>query len=194
MTRLGMRRFRIPAAALLLLRVALPVCVITASCVAAFGLFRDVSKTAPQAASQPAPSLRLGAGPGSPAAPSAPPATPVAAPASEPLTAPVEVFNASGVSGLAERTAEALRLRGVDVAKVGNLAAHMQRHPASQQTAGLAVYYPSGIRGQAQTLARVSGAATIAPAPSELTSAGTLVLVLTDARAAAVAALISYVP
>jgi hypothetical protein len=174
MTNPAMRRFRVPAAALLLLRIALPVCVIAASCVAAFGLFRDVSKTETQAVSQSAPSLRLGA-----------------TPASEPLTAPVEVFNASGVSGLAERTAEALRLRGVDVAKVGNLA------PASQQTAGLAVYYPSGIRGQAQTLARVSGAATITPAPSELTaltSAGTLVLVLTDARSAAVAALISHVP
>jgi LytR cell envelope-related transcriptional attenuator len=169
-----MRRFRIPAAALLLLRIALPLCVVAASCVAAFGLFRDVSKTATQPASQSSPSLRLGAGP-----------------ASEPLTAPVEVFNASGVSGLAERTAEALRLRGVDVAKVANL------DPASQHNAGLAVYYPSGIRAQAQTLARVSGAATVAPAPSELaalTSAGTLVLVLTDARSAAVAALTSYVP
>ena len=166
-----MRGIRIPAAALLLLRLVLPVCVIAASCVAAFGLFRDVSKTATQAASQSAPSLRLGT-----------------TAASEPLTAPVEVFNASGVSGLAERTAQALRLRGVNVAKVGNL------DPASQQTTGLAVYYPAGIRGQAQTLARVSGAATIAPAPTGLTSAGTLVLVLTDARSAAVAALTSYVP
>jgi hypothetical protein len=113
-------------------------------------------------------------------------AAPVAA--AEPVTASVEVFNASGVSGLAGRTAEALRLRGIHVASIGNL------DPAPAPVAAMAVYYPPGIRGQAQTLARVSGAVTIAPAPTGLASPGTLVLVLTDARSAAVAALTSYVP
>jgi hypothetical protein len=187
------RGFRIPAAALVLLRFALPLCVIAASCVAAFGLFRDVSTTPEQAAAQSAPSLRLGTGTRTsvPVPTPTPSPSPAAAPstaASEPLTAPVEVFNASGVSGLAGRTAEALRLRGIQVTSVGDLAA------ASQAAAGMAVFYPPGIRGQAQMLARVSGAVTVAPAPSGLTSAGTLVLVLTDARSAAVTALTSYVP
>jgi hypothetical protein len=109
-------------------------------------------------------------------------------PAPEPLTAPVEVFNASGITGLATRTAAALRQHGINVALIGNLSA------APLPGAGTAVYYAPGISGQAQTLARLSGVATVAPAPAGLGPAGTLVLVLTDAKPAAGAALTGYVP
>ncbi len=182
-----MRGTRVPAAAILMLRLLLPACLVAATCVAAFGLFHVVSRPANQPASEQAPSLRLGAGrtvttaPPTPAAPPKP--TPRPTPLA-PLTAPVAVFNASGVTGLAGRTATALRLRGVNVASIGNLSA--ARRPAI----GPAVYYPPGIRSQAQTLARLSGAATIAPAPAGLGAAGTLVLVLTDSESA----LARYVP
>ncbi len=187
-----MRATRIRAAALLLLRFALPVCVLAASCVAVFGLFRDVSQPAAQAASEPAPSLRLGSGSGaaspSPVPSPSPSRSPAPAASPEPLTAPVEIFNASGVTGLATRTAAQLRLRGITVAAIGNLTA------APQPAAGTAVYYPPGSRSQAQTLAHLLGAETIAPAPNGFGSAGTLVLVLTVAKSAASAALTSNVP
>ncbi len=189
-----MRAPRIRATAVLLLRFALPVCLVAASCVAVLGLFRDVSQPATRAASEPAPSLRLGTGSSSPTplptpTPAPTPAPlPISSPSPEPLTAPVEIFNASGVTGLATRTAAALRRRGITVASIGNLST------APQPQAGTAVYYPPGARSQAQTLAHLSGALTVSPAPDGLASAGTLVLVLTDADSAAAAALTSYVP
>ena len=178
-----MRGIRVPAAALRLLRYVLPACLVAATVVAAIGLFRVVSRPATQPLSQTVPSLHLGASPGA-WAPAAAMATPrptrptrAAGPAPRPapltpLTAPVVVFNASGVSGLAGRTATALRLRGVNVASIGNLSSP----PAP--AVGTAVYYAPGIRNQARTLAELSGAATISPAPAWLGTAGTLVLVL----------------
>jgi hypothetical protein len=89
------------------------------------------------------------------------------------------VYNASGVSGLAGRTAALLRLRGVNVASIGNLST------ALEPSAGTAVYYAPGIRSQAEALANLVGVADISPAPAGLSSAGTLVLVLTDPQSAA---------
>jgi hypothetical protein len=181
-----MRGTRVPAAALRLLRYALPVCLVAASVIAALGLFRVVGHPATEPLSQQAPSLRLGASSrASSRSIAAPTPTPGPTPRPSPLTpltAPVVVFNASGVSGLAGRTAAALRLDGVNVASIANLS------QALRPAAGPAVYYPPGIRSQAQTLAKLSGAATISPAPEWLTAAGTLVLVLTDPPSAAVAA------
>ncbi len=181
-----MRASRIPGAALRLLRYLLPVCLVAASVVAAMGLFRVVGRPATEPLSQQAPSLHLGASTGafvpaaaiptpSPAATPSPSPRPIpkASPLA-PLTAPVVVFNASGVSGLAGRTAAALRQHGVNVASIGNLSS------PPQPEAGTAVYYAPALRSQAQTLARLSGAATISPAPTGLGSAGTLVLVLTN--------------
>ena len=190
-----MRGTRIAAAAVRLLRYALPVCLVAASVVAAMGLFRVVGRPATEPLSQQAPSLRLGTSRLTP-----PRATPTPSPTPRPtprpspltpLTAPVVVFNASGVSGLAGRTAAALRLHGVNVASIGNLS-----QAALRPAAGTAVYYPPGIRSQAQTLAKLSGAATISPAPEWMASAGTLVLVLTDPQsdtAAAVSTLSRHV-
>jgi LytR cell envelope-related transcriptional attenuator len=184
-----MRGTRVPAAALRLLRYALPVCLVAASIVAAMGLFRVVGRPATEPLSQQAPSLHLGASPGAASPPVAlptPTPTPTPSPTPRPrplapLTAPVAVFNASGVSGLAGRTAAALRLRGVNVASIGNLSQALR-------PAGTAVYYPPGIRSQAQTLAKLSGATTVSPAPEWLAAAGTLVLVLTDSESALAAA------
>jgi hypothetical protein len=188
-----MRGTRLPAAALRLLRYVLPACVVAASVVAALGLFRVVGSPGVEPLSQQAPSLRLGVAPRATSGPIRAP-TPTASPTPRltprpsplarltPLTAPVVVFNASNVTGLAGRTAAALRLHGVKVASIGNLDTSLR------PTAGTAVYYPPGIRGQAQTLAKLSGAATISPAPAWLGAAGTLVLVLTDPQAASAAA------
>lgn len=202
-----MRGTRVPAAALRLLRYALPACLVAATVVAALGLFRVVGRTATEPLSQQAPSLRLGASSGAssrtiaapapaPTPTSTPTPTPTPSPTPRPspltpLTAPVVVFNASGVAGLAGQAAAALRLDGVNVASIGNLS------QALRPAAGPAVYYPPGIRSQAQTLAKLSGAATISPAPEWLTAAGTLVLVLTDpppAAAAAASTLSRHVP
>ncbi|HEX4017281.1 MAG TPA: LytR C-terminal domain-containing protein [Frankiaceae bacterium] len=196
-----MRGIRVPAAALRLLRYALPVCLVAASVIAAMGLFRVVGRPVTQPPSQQAQSLHLGASAGAssrpipvptPAATPTPAQRPAATPSPAvpltPLTAPVVVFNATGVSGLAGRTATALRLRGVNVASIGNLSS------APQPAAGMAVYYAPGIRSQAQTLAEISGAATISPAPEGLGLAGTLVLVLTNPDSAGSQAAVAAAP
>jgi LytR cell envelope-related transcriptional attenuator len=86
-------------------------------------------------------------------------------------------MNASGVTGLAGRTATLLRARGVSVAAVGNL----NTSDSTQRPSTRTVFYPPGGRGQAQTLAVLSDAPAVAPAPGWLPTAGKLVLVLTDA-------------
>ncbi|HEX4429712.1 MAG TPA: LytR C-terminal domain-containing protein [Frankiaceae bacterium] len=180
-----MRGSPVPAAALRLLRYALPLCLVAASVIAVLGLLRVVGRPATEPLSQQVPSLDLGASSRAsvpPIARPSPTAIPRAAPTPlAPLTAPVAVFNATGVSGLAGRTAAALRLRGVNVAAIGNLTQDLR-------PAATAVYYPPGIRGQAQTLAKLSGAATISPAPAGLGATGTLVLVLTNPRPTAASA------
>ena len=174
------------AAAAWLLRMLLPVCVLAATVVAVMGLLRVGGQPAATPVSQDSPSLRLGAAGGGtddapnvvpPAAvptrtPSPAPATPQA-PAPEPVTKSVVVINASAISGLAGRTANALRLRGVSVAAVGNLSA--ARRPVTRT-----VFYPPGGLAQAQTLATLTDAPSVAPAPGWLPPDGKLVLVVTD--------------
>lgn len=165
------------------------------------GLFRVVSQPAASPVSEQSPSLKLGAaGAGakggavvapfaartktpSPAAkatrPAQSPAGAAAAaqPVTKPITGPVVVVNASGITGLAGRTATLLRERGVSVAAIGNL-----NPAAGQRPTTRTVFYPPGGRGQAQTLAILSDAPAVAPAPHWLQTAGRLVLVLTDAK------------
>ena len=160
-----------------------------ASCVAISGLFRVVNP-ATEATAQQAPSLNLGSGSPTPSpspSPSSSPSPAAPPPTGVPLTAPVEVINASGVTGLGSRTAAQLRARGVTVTAISSLSAPL--------AAGAAVYYsPGSTREQAQALAQLTGAATISPAPAGLGSAGTLVLVLNDADTAVATALTSHVP
>jgi hypothetical protein len=92
----------------------------------------------------------------------------------ERLTSAVDVVNASGISGLASRTALVLRSRGVTIAAIGNLAAAVR--PGTRT-----VFYPPGERGQAQALATLADAPTVAPAPSWLQPGGKLVLVVVAA-------------
>lgn len=162
------------------LQLVLPVCLLAAATVAVLGLFRVVSRPATQPVSQQSPTLRLGGAARSTAMP-LPSAElrPVAAaprPTPEParLTSQVMVVNASTVKGLAGRTAAALRRRGVIVASIGNL--DVAARPVIRT-----VFYPPGDRGQARTLASISGAAVVAPAPRWLQPDGKLVLVVTDA-------------
>ncbi len=170
-----------PAAARLL-RWVLPLCLLAAAAVAGQGLYRVVGTPA-AAVTTGAPSLSLGSGSGAGTA-SLPPRTPAPSPATsqgttrtgppEPVTKPVVVINASNVTGLAGRTATLLRQRGVSVAAIGNLA-------AAQRPAIRTVYYPPGGRGQARTLAALTGASAVAPAPQWLGAHGRLVLVVTGA-------------
>ncbi len=180
-----------------MLRLLLPLCLLAATAVAVVGLFRVVGQPAASPVSQESPSLKLGAAanqapvplagaPGStrPAAhaarPASPPVTaPVTPPASaQPVTKPVVVMNASGITGLAGRTATLLRERGVSVAGIGNLS----QTGGTQRPAMRTVFYPPGGRGQAQALAALSDAPAVAPAPNWLQPAGKLVLVLADSK------------
>jgi hypothetical protein len=173
-----------------LLRLLLPLCLLGAAAVAVAGLFRVVGQPSASPDTAQSPSLRLGAaGAGAGAVPvaaatkAAPPlprptqAPPAAASTALPVTKPVVVMNASGISGLAGRTATLLRERGVSVAAIGNLSTSGGTQRPSTRT----VFYPPGGRGQAQTLAVLSDAPAVAPAPEWLQTAGKLVLVLTDA-------------
>jgi hypothetical protein len=169
----------------------LPLCVVAASIVAVQGLFRVVGQPTAPLASQQSPLLDLAAGAaGAPDRPAIAPASPRPSPTqlprpppatrattSEHVSRPVAVLNASDITGLAERTAVMLRLRGVRVASVGNLS------PA-QRPSTPTVYYPPGGRGQAQALATLTGAKAVAPAPGWLPPDGRLVLVVTDASTA----------
>jgi LytR cell envelope-related transcriptional attenuator len=180
------RGIRVRAAAIRLLRLGLPACVVAASCVALLGLFRVVSRPAAEPASQQAPSLRLGSdaspAPRNPVASRRPslatPAEGSSTPPPRALTASVAVFNASGIEGLAGQMATTLQQEGVTVASIGNF--NPQLRPAVAT-----VYYPPGIRAQAQTLARLSGAPMVSPAPGWLETAGRLVLVVTSSPTAA---------
>ncbi len=85
-------------------------------------------------------------------------------------------MNASGITGLASRTAIALRQRGVSVASVSNLPSSVRPHVGT-------VFYPAGERAQGQLLASISGASAVEPAPAWLPAGGTLVLVVTGTLA-----------
>ncbi len=171
----------------------LPLCLLAATTVAVVGLFRVVGQPAASPVSQQSPSLKLGAAAdqavvplaGAPdstrpaAHPTRPAPTHVTAPATvQPVTKPVVVMNASGITGLAGRTATLLRERGVSVAAIGNLSPTA----GTQRPAMRTVFYPPGGRGQAQTLAALSDAPAVAPAPQWLQPAGKLVLVLADSK------------
>jgi hypothetical protein len=171
-----------------LLRFLLPLCVVAASVVALQGLFRVVGQPTGRPGSQQPASLDLGAvaaarpviAPVSPRPAPSPVPRRVPAPRPSPgerLTRPVVVFNASGITGLAGRTAGILRSRGVSVAAVGNLG---PRSWPSTPT----VYYPPGGRGQAQTLASLAGAKAVSPAPASIRPDGRLILVVTGASTA----------
>jgi hypothetical protein len=84
----------------------------------------------------------------------------------------VVVVNASNITGLAGRTAQQLRRRGISVASIGNLAAYAR--PSART-----VFYPPGDRDQARLLATLADAPAVAPAPTWLAQGGRLVLVVT---------------
>ncbi len=179
--------------AIRLLRLALPVCLVAAALVAGQGLLRVVGRPAASPSTPAAPSLELGSKVAdstalaahvpspAPARPSPTPAPVTRKPAPAPVpvvvSQPVAVFNASRVSGLARRTAAALREHGITVAAIGNL------ELAHRPGAGT-VFYAPGQSGQARVLASVAGAAAVAPAPGWLRTQGRLVLVVTDTNPA----------
>ena len=162
---------------------------LAATIVAVQGLFRVVGAPAAQPVSEQSPSLQLGVAGTAKVAPVVvlptpiPTPTPTPSPSSspppklkpvaEPLTQPVVVINATAITGLAGRTAALLRQRGVTVASIGNLG-------AADRPSRPTVFYPPGGLGQAETLASLSHAPTVAPAPGWLRSGGRLVLVITD--------------
>jgi LytR cell envelope-related transcriptional attenuator len=175
-----------------LLRLLLPLCLLGATSIAVAGLFRVVGQPTASSVSQQSTSLKLGtagadanavplAVGGRSTPPSSEPASPTHAPAAaataQPVTKPVVVMNASGISGLAGRTADLLRERGVSVTAIGNLSTTDNAQRPLMRT----VFYPPGGRGQAQTLAVLSDAPAVVPAPGWLQPAGKLVLVLTAA-------------
>jgi hypothetical protein len=168
-------------AAIRLLHLLLPLCLLAAAGVAVQGLFRVERQPQAQPFSEQTPSLRLGGGPTGtaplPAAAAVPGPSPTAPPARSPsaaarLTSAVVVVNASNVTGLAGRTAEELRRRGISVASIGNLTAY--ERPSSRT-----VFYPPGDRDQARLLATLADAPAVAPAPMWLAPGGRLVLVVT---------------
>jgi hypothetical protein len=169
------------------LRYLLPLCLVAATAVAGMGLWRVVGRTSTPSFSQAAVSLTLGA-PGKTTADASAAATaanpvpkpslvaspaPVASPKPVPVTSPVAILNASAIHGLAARLAALLREKGVVVASVDNL---RSAHKPGQGT----VFYPPGQEDQAQTLASLSGAPAVAPAPDWIAANGRLVLVVTD--------------
>jgi hypothetical protein len=168
-------------AAIRLLHLLLPLCLLAAAGVAVQGLFRVVRQPQAQPLSEQTPSLRLGGVSASPAplpaAAAAPTPLPTPRPAPSPataprLTSPVVVVNASDITGLAGRTAQELRRHGISVASIGNLTAY------ERPSAGT-VFYPPGDRDQARLLATLADAPAVAPAPGWLVQGGKLVLVVT---------------
>ncbi len=175
-----------------LLRLLLPLCLVIATAVAVQGLWRVLGRTTETAPTQQAVSLELGASSAAdrPAAadePAAAPLEPTRAAAGRPsttasrvptrpvaVTAAVDVVNASGISGLARRAATDLRAKGITVASVGNLTT------GTGKPAARTVYYPPGAAPQARALARLAGAAVVAPAPTGIDPHGKLVLVVTE--------------
>ena len=174
-----------------LLRLLLPLCLVIATAVAVQGLWRVLGRTTESAPTQQAVSLQLGAaGSDRPSAadrPVAAPPEPTRAAANRPsttasriptrpvaVTAAVDVINASGISGLARRTATDLRSKGITVASVGNLTTEAGK-PAART-----VYYPPGAAPQARALASLADAAVVAPAPTGIDPHGKLVLVVTE--------------
>ena len=163
------------------LRLLLPVCLLVATGVALSGLWRVLERTTPATSAEPGTSLELGGpntapGGADPVVPSAPvqqPAAEPTAPAPTPVrvTSAVAVVNASRVAGLARRTADALRARGITVASVGNFT-------AADRPAQRTVYYPPGGVAQARELARMAGGASVAPAPRWVAAGDRLVLVV----------------
>jgi hypothetical protein len=170
---------RLGPAATRFLRYLLPLCLLAAAVVASQGLLRVISRTNAPAVSQSTVSLTLGASDESAARPAdnpkpvPPRPSPAATPAPVPVTSPVAIFNASDIPGLATHTAAFLREQGVVVASVDNL-------PGSQKPALQTVFYSPGQEAQARTLANLSGAPEVAPAPDWIPADGRLVLVLTD--------------
>ena len=173
-----------------LLRLLLPLCLVVATAVAVQGLWRVLGRTTGSAPTQQAVSLQLGASSAAdrPAVAAASPPEPTRAAANGPrttathtparpvgVTAAVDVVNASGISGLARRTATDLRAKGVTVASVGNL-----RPTGSGKPTARTVYYPPGAAPQARALARLADAAVVAPAPTGIDPHGKLVLVVTE--------------
>ena len=92
-----------------------------------------------------------------------------------PVTSAVDVVNATDVTGLAGRTASALRAHGVVVASIGNLRAALRPEAGT-------VFYPPGRSSQARTLASLAGAPVVAPTPTWFAARGRLVLVVTDPK------------
>jgi hypothetical protein len=169
---------RLGSTATRLLHYLLPLCLLAAAVVASQGLLHVISRTSPPAVSSSTVSLTLGAA-GEPAArpvDSPKPVTPKRSPAATPIpvavTSPVAIFNASDVRGLATHIAAFLREQGVVVTSVDNLT-------GGQKPALQTVFYSPGQQAQARTLANLSGAAEVAPAPDWIPAAGRLVLVLT---------------
>lgn len=113
----------------------------------------------------------------------APASTPEASPAAAapariqavpaPVTSPVAVFNASTVHGLASRAAALLRAKGLVVVAVDNLG-------GIQKPTLPTVFYAPGQQAQAHTLAALTGARAVTPAPAWIRADGRLVLVVTD--------------
>ena len=169
-----------------LLRLLLPLCLVIATAVAVQGLWRVLGRTTESAPAQQAVSLQLGAASAADR-PVASPPEPTRAAANRPSTAAsriparpvavttaVDVVNASGISGLARRTATDLRAKGITVASVGNLTT------GAGKPAARTVYYPPGAAPQARALASLAGAAVVAPAPTGIDPHGKLVLVVTE--------------
>jgi hypothetical protein len=89
------------------------------------------------------------------------------------VTSPVAVYNASAIHGLATRTAELLREKGITISAVDNLV-------GTQKLSEATVFYAPGLQAQARTLAGLIGATAVAPAPAWIPAGGKLVLVVTD--------------
>lgn len=164
-----------------LLHLLLPLCILAAAGVAVAGLFRSVAPPPAEPHSDPTPSLRLG-GPSAGAVTPLPAATlspiPHPSPSSTPppprVVSPVVVINASNITGLAGRTAQQLRRRGISVAFIGNM--ETATRPDTRT-----VFYPPGGQTQAEVLASLANAPAVAPAPVWLREGGKLVLVVTAA-------------
>ncbi|WP_371498115.1 LytR C-terminal domain-containing protein [Kitasatospora sp. NBC_00374] len=139
---------------------------------------------APEPGSSPA------AGAGSPAAPGAPAATSTAVP--QPQAVTVNVYNATGKSGLAARTADELKARGFTVGKVGNAPTALDKKvPGTVQV----ISGPAGLGGATLVGSQVAGSTTTADTRADATvdlvigDAYTAMLDPTQAAAALAAAI-----
>ncbi|MFJ1705476.1 LytR C-terminal domain-containing protein [Kitasatospora sp. NPDC088346] len=145
----------------------------------------------PLAAPEPGSSPAAGAGsPAAPAAPGAPAATSTAVP--QPQAVTVNVYNATGKSGLAARTADELKARGFTVGAVGNAPTALDKKvPGTVQV----ISGPAGIGGATLVGSQVAGATTTADTRADATvdlvigDAYTAMLDPTQAAAALAAAI-----